>query len=188
MRWPSLEGQVIDRLRRTDCLRLDVVRRGKAPEWRDNPIALAITIPESSSQDWTLVSDELVAILDEAQLFEVIVEIARGVLWPAFFDGPGVFLPLDMGTPPARGGASLGLRGISGMKSTLGGLIEILMPEEDNWECYGITCHHAVVPDTASNVMGKLDVSDSSKYAVLSHYRSDELSGKALHEWNAKGI
>ena len=161
-RWPSLEDQIIDVLRVTGCSRLDVVRRGKAPKPNENPITLAITIPEESTQDWTMVSEKLVAILDENNLFHVVVEIARGVLWQAFLDGPGRFLPLDEWTLLARVGGSLGIRGMAGMSATLGGFIEIQQPGQ-SWERYGVTCHHAVVPSKVSGILEQLDVDISSK-------------------------
>lgn len=143
--WPNLEQSITNLLRYTDCLQLDVVRRGTASRPKDNPITLAITIPETSSMSWDPVCEQVVEILDTAQLKGVAVEVGRGALWPAASHNFDVSLPSSIWDLPARVGASMGIEGKTDVTATFGGFVEIRRSNQE-WDLYGLICHHAVVP------------------------------------------
>lgn len=54
-------------------------------------------------------------------------------------------LPMEACTQLAQPGVSIGIRDKAG-SSTLGGMIELRMPDSQEWHKFGLTCCHAVYP------------------------------------------
>ena len=65
-------------LMRTQASSMRAIRRGKQPDAKDNPATIFISIPEHSTEDWPAIRDQVVDVLDGANLASVAVEVSRG--------------------------------------------------------------------------------------------------------------
>ena len=143
--WPDLKTQIIEIVKSTDCSALQLLRRGKDAAADRNPVTVVLTIPENSSDDWVNVREQIVTILDKHQFFHVAVEIGIGTNWHGrdIFSQP---LPDRAWEIPAQAGISMGPFRTWSSSATFGGFVE-LQDAKGHWTRYGITCHHAALPE-----------------------------------------
>ncbi|KAI9803894.1 MAG: hypothetical protein M1825_001774 [Sarcosagium campestre] len=144
--WPSLEPQIVKALSGKECLELNVLRRGREKVPNDNPVTVVLTVSPTSTDDWIAIREWIVHLLNNNGLEYVAVEIGAGVLWP-FGGVPSENpLPNDAWKGPAKMGCSIGPLGSTETSATLGGYLQLQHPN-GQWSAFGVTCHHAAVPE-----------------------------------------
>lgn len=72
----------------------------------------------------------------------------------SFFESK--FLPSDACQQKAQAGISCGLLRASEGSGTLGGIVQLLMPETNEWVPYGLTCFHCLYPGMRGTDVGDL--------------------------------
>lgn len=75
--WQLVQQEIVARLKGRRWVTLSLLRRGK--ETGPKVVTVVVTVRAASSEDWALVRDELVQILNARGLFWVAVEIVRDV-------------------------------------------------------------------------------------------------------------
>lgn len=78
--WPQIESNVLAILHNLDWLALSVLRRGTSHSLDENPVTIVITINEEDNDDWFVVRDSIVELLDQKNLLDVAVEMERLIL------------------------------------------------------------------------------------------------------------
>ena len=186
--WPQIEPQIADILRPTECVQLQVLRRGKHLNPAANPVTVVMTIPEESRGDWTEVRERIIDVLDQHRLDDVAVEIGRGTIWRASSLEQRL-LPDDAWETPAKGGLSLGLFRSSASSLTLGGFVEV-QDKGGEWSRLGLTCYHGVFPMHSQDGVPCEKISKSSFSPLLFCVENPSRLTwpRALMEWHRTGV
>ena len=150
VQWYRIRPRVIALLPPQKWLSISLLRRGTSADYRECSVTIVITIPENSESHRSGARDNIAAMLESEYWYEVAVEIGRGRIWQgAVADGNRQLLDPERDWKiPAQMGRSLGRRDTLKKSGTLGGFIEILPLDTDEWKRYGLTCFHCVLPPT----------------------------------------
>lgn len=117
-----------------------------------NPPTVIVTV-KNSLPDWRPTRETIVAILDSFNLSMVGVKIKRDNIIFQASERPDFSSASLQET--VQVGHSIGRRGYRGDSGTFGGWVELLNSDTGQWDTFGLTCAHSVVP---SDVPGELNM------------------------------
>lgn len=143
--WPLLKKEVIRILGLRLWLALELLRRGKGDTAEENPITIVITIDRSPQPDWTEVRERIVDLLESNHFEDVAVEIGRGSICRTA-QKDSRLLWTDAYQMKAQMGTSIGPIGNVKSAGTFGCYVRIRSSADDEWQTFGLTCHHVVLP------------------------------------------
>jgi hypothetical protein len=163
VQWYQIRPRVIALLGRQTWLSISLLRRGTSEDDRECPVTIVITIPEDSDSLWSGARDSIAAMLDSEGWYEVAVEIGRGSIWRGPQGTSAVrnrylLEPERDWKTAAQMGRSVGRRDTSKTSGTLGGFIEILSSDTDEWKRYGLTCFQCVLPPSGESIPHREDL------------------------------
>lgn len=142
--WQGLRKNILNILSHQKWIILSILRRG--PSEGENEITIAITVAQDSTEDWSVVREQIVQLLDNQKQYHIAIEITRGTLWNKIYQ-----LPMDEPllnrrdwSTNAKLGGSLGPHNSEASACTFGGFLEVKF-ETEGWLKFGVTNYHCVI-------------------------------------------
>lgn len=140
--WDAIRRHILNQFDIFDWTGLECWRYGRCPDPMGNPPTITISIREDSSKLHHTDTQRIRGILAQFGQTDVSILFMKDTPRVHASNRP---LPMEACTQLAQPGVSIGIRGKAG-SSTLGGMIELRMPDSQEWHKFGLTCCHAVYP------------------------------------------
>lgn len=148
--WDKVRDTILREIDLKDWKVLEWFRLGSSEDALNNPPTVMVTVDRDSVRKWSPVRGDIIQILKRFGLGKVAVSIAKGCVYRSTDTSLEADMPQTTWGKKARVGVSLGVHDDNGARSssaTFGGFIELLN-ENGEWHRFGLTCYHAVLPDT----------------------------------------
>ncbi|KAJ5789622.1 uncharacterized protein N7518_006633 [Penicillium psychrosexuale] len=118
-------------------------RYGTNPDRRLNPVTIIVEVDRRSTESFITASQIIRGMLAYYQESSVDILFMKDGK-QSLMENP--ILNSETCSGAVYPGVSIGIHGSSAGTSTLGGIIQLRLPNESEWRTYGLTCFHAVWP------------------------------------------
>lgn len=161
-KWYQVVDSIWNNCYLKDVISLGCFRIGRSDDWKQNPPTVLIIVNPDVAQDWKVLREDVVLILENYFLPMVAVKIKLDHFIRGCSANRAPGMPLDALRGPALAGQSLGHRGLADRHGTFGGYLELRNPRTNEWIPLRITCTHCVLPED-----DQVDISKMSRKSKI---------------------